>query len=393
MAISDRSKLAIKRGGWIRKMFEVGIELRAKFGDENVFDLSLGNPIIEPPQEFIGQVSKLIAAPPNGYHRYMPNAGYESTRDAIAQMLTQESGVSFTHQEILMTCGAAGALNVVFESILNPGDEVIILAPYFGEFTFYIENHQGIPVVSQTDESFQPNLESLAYLIGPKTRAILINSPNNPSGVVYPKSTLSQLGALIAKKESELGIEIFLISDEPYRRIMFDDLTYSHIFEHHHASIAIHSHSKDLAIPGERIGYIALNPKYLHKPLLMEALVFWNRSLGFVNAPAIMQNTIQGLQGVSVNIQQYQDKRDFLYSELTSMGYQVTKPQGAFYMFPKSPIQDDIEFVNLLQDYNVLTVPGQGFGKPGYFRISYCVDDRVLHGSLEGFRKIASKFI
>ncbi|MQF64749.1 pyridoxal phosphate-dependent aminotransferase [SAR202 cluster bacterium AC-409-J13_OGT_754m] len=393
MAISNRSQLAIKQGGWIRKMFEVAIELKQRFGDDNVFDLSLGNPIVEPPQEFTGEVAKLINSPPHGYHRYMPNAGYESTRDAIAQILTQESGLGFSHDEILMTCGAAGALNVVFESILNPQDEVIILAPYFGEFTFYIENHQGIPVVSQTNESFQPDLESLADLIGPKTRAILINSPNNPSGVLYPKSTLSQIGALISKKESELGSEIFLISDEPYRRIVFDDLIYPHVFEHHHASIAIHSHSKDLAIPGERIGYIALNPKYGHKSQLMEALIFWNRSLGFVNAPAIMQNTIRALQGVSVNIQQYQDKRDLLYSELTSMGYQVTRPQGAFYMFPKSPIENDIEFVNLLQEYNVLTVPGHGFGRPGYFRISYCVDDRVLNGSLEGFQKVASEFI
>ena len=393
MSISDRSTMAIKEGGWIRKMFEVGIELKAKFGDTNVFDLSLGNPIAEPPQKFVEEIANLIGSSPNGHHRYMANAGYESTRNAVAKMLTQESGIGFTNDDILMTCGAAGALNVVFESILNPKDEVIIFAPYFGEFTFYIENHQGRPIVAETDELFQPDLESLGNLIGPKTKAILINSPNNPTGVLYSESTVSQLGALISKKETELSSEIFLISDEPYRRIVFDNLVYPHIFKHHDASIAVHSYSKDLSIPGERIGYIALNPKYLNKSELMEALIFWNRSLGFVNAPAIMQNTIRALQGMSVDIQQYQDKRDLLYAELTSMGYQVTRPQGAFYMFPKSPIENDIEFVNSLQEYNVLTVPGHGFGRPGYFRISYCVEDRVLLGALEGFQKIASRFI
>ncbi len=392
MAVSKRTLRSMQEGGWIRRMFEVGTELMQKHGAENVFDLSLGNPVMEPPKELVAEMRRIAGSDTPGLHRYMPNAGYVETRAAVALSLSEETGFPFTANEIVMTCGAAGALNVIFESILDPGDEVVIFAPYFGEFTFYIENHQGRPVVAPTDESFIPDLATLEGLITPKTRAVLINSPNNPSGALYPEGVVRQLGELLGRKEREFGSEIFLLSDEPYRRILFDGLTYPHIFAHHHTSVAVHSHSKDLAVPGERIGYIAVNPEYEGKGQLLNGIIFWNRSLGFVNGPAVMQHAIRGLQGVSVDAAEYQRKRDYLFRELSGMGYRVVKPQGAFYMFPKSPIEDDVAFVDALQQRRVLTVPGVGFGSPGHFRLSYCVEDRVLEGALEGFAECAKEF-
>ncbi len=392
MAVSKRTLRSMQEGGSIRRMFEVGTELTQKHGAENVFDLSLGNPVMEPPKELVAEMRRIAGSDTPGLHRYMPNAGYVETRAAVAQSLSEETGFPFTANEIVMTCGAAGALNVIFESILNPGDEVVIFAPYFGEFTFYIENHQGRPVVAPTDDAFIPDLATLEGLITPKTRAVLINSPNNPSGALYPEEVVRQLGELLGRKEREFGTEIFLLSDEPYRRILFDGLTYPHIFAHHHASVAVHSHSKDLAVPGERIGYIAVNPEYQGKGQLLNGIIFWNRSLGFVNGPAVMQHAIRGLQGVSVDAAEYQRKRDYLYRELSGMGYRVVKPQGAFYLFPKSPIEDDVAFVDALQQKRVLTVPGVGFGSPGHFRLSYCVEDRVLEGAMEGFAECAREF-
>ena len=392
MAVSKRTLRSMQEGGWIRRMFEVGTELTQKHGAENVFDLSLGNPVMEPPKELVAEMRRIAGSDTPGLHRYMPNAGYVETRAAVAQSLSEETGFPFTANEIVMTCGAAGALNVIFESILNPGDEVVIFAPYFGEFTFYIENHQGRPVVAPTDDAFIPDLATLEELITSRTRAVLINSPNNPSGALYPEGVVRQLGELLGRKEHEFGTEIFLLSDEPYRRILFDGLTYPHIFSHHHASVAVHSHSKDLAVPGERIGYIAVNPEYQGKGQLLNGIIFWNRSLGFVNGPAVMQHAIRGLQGVSVDAAEYQRKRDYLYRELSGMGYQVVKPQGAFYLFPKSPIEDDVAFVDALQQKRVLTVPGVGFGSPGHFRLSYCVEDRVLEGAMEGFAECAREF-
>ena len=392
MAVSKRTLRSMQEGGWIRRMFEVGTELTQKHGAENVFDLSLGNPVMEPPKELVAEMRRIAGSDTPGLHRYMPNAGYVETRAAVAQSLSEETGFPFTANEIVMTCGAAGALNVIFESILNPGDEVVIFAPYFGEFTFYIENHQGRPVVAPTDDAFIPDLATLEELITSRTRAVLINSPNNPSGALYPEGVVRQLGKLLGRKEREFGTEIFLLSDEPYRRILFDGLTYPHIFAHHHASVAVHSHSKDLAVPGERIGYIAVNPEYEGKGQLLNGIIFWNRSLGFVNGPAVMQHAIRGLQGVSVDAAEYQRKRDYLYRELSGMGYRVVKPQGAFYMFPKSPIEDDVAFVDALQQKRVLTVPGVGFGSPGHFRLSYCVEDRVLEGAMKGFAECAREF-
>ena len=376
----------MEQGSWIRKMFEEGIALKRQFGEENVFDLSLGNPIMEPPQEFFEELRRIAENPTPGMHRYMPNAGYVETRAAVASQLQEETGLEFTADEILMTCGAGGGLNVVLKTLLDPGDEVVIFAPYFVEYHFYADNHGGTCRVVPPDDNFLPDLQAFEAAINPKTKAVLINSPNNPTGVVYPASLLDQMVGIIESKEGQYGTEIFLVSDEPYRKILFDGLQYPHIFLHHLRSIVATSHSKDLALPGERIGYVAVHPGYVGKDELVEGLTFCNRTLGFVNAPALMQHIVKKLQSVVVDIEEYHAKRDFLYGNLTDMGYSAVKPQGAFYLFPRSPIDDDLAFVDELRKHNVLVVPGRGFGLPGYFRISYCVDDRTLKGSLEGFR-------
>lgn len=386
MAVSNKVKGSMEQGSWIRKMFEEGISLKQQFGEENVFDLSLGNPIMEPPQEFFDELRRVAENPIAGLHRYMPNAGFVETRDAVAAQLREETGQDFTANEIIMCCGAGGALNVILKTLLDPGDEVVIFAPYFVEYFFYADNHGGACKVVPPNDDFLPDLDAFENAIVENTKIVLLNSPNNPSGVLYSAELLVQLGEIIQRKEKEFGSEIFLVSDEPYRKILFDGLEYPHIFDHHVRSIVATSHSKDLALPGERIGFVAVHPDYDDKTELMDGLVFCNRTLGFVNAPALIQHIVKNLQSVTIDVQQYQDKRDFMYQNLTEIGYEMPMPQGAFYMFPKSPIEDDVEFTAELQKSNVLVVPGRGFGSPGHFRLSYCVTDETLAGSLEGFR-------
>ena len=386
MAVSNKVKGFMEQGSWIRKMFEEGISLKQQFGEENVFDLSLGNPIMEPPQEFFDELRRVAENPIAGLHRYMPNAGFVETRDAVAAQLREETGQDFTANEIIMCCGAGGALNVILKTLLDPGDEVVIFAPYFVEYFFYADNHGGACKVVPPNDDFLPDLDAFENAIVENTKIVLLNSPNNPSGVLYSSELLAQLGEIIQRKEKEFGSEIFLVSDEPYRKILFDGLEYPHIFDHHVRSIVATSHSKDLALPGERIGFVAVHPDYDDKTELMDGLVFCNRTLGFVNAPALIQHIVKNLQSVTIDVQQYQDKRDFMYQNLTEIGYEMPMPQGAFYMFPKSPIEDDVEFTAELQKSNVLVVPGRGFGSPGHFRLSYCVTDETLAGSLEGFR-------
>jgi len=392
MAVSQKVRGLVEQGGWIRRMFEAGIALKAQYGEENVFDLSLGNPVVEPPEQFVQELRRLAEHPAKGMHRYMPNAGYPETRQAVADGLKAETGLPFTVGHIVMSCGAAAALNVVLKTILDPAQEVIILAPYFVEYGFYVDNHAGVAVTVPTGPDFQPNLEAIEAAITSKTRAVIVNSPNNPTGAVYPADGLAGLAGLLGRKQEEHGSEIFIISDEPYRRIIYDGLTYPQVFPHYQNTIVVNSHAKDLALPGERIGYIAVNPAYPHQEELVDGLTFCNRTLGFVNAPALMQHVIRALQGVSVDVAGYQRKRDYLFAQLTELGYSLVKPQGAFYLFPKSPLEDDVAFVNALLEWNVLAVPGRGFGTPGYFRISYCMEDRVLEGAMEGFARAAERF-
>lgn len=383
----------MEEGGWIRRMFEVGIALKAQYGDANVFDLSLGNPIMEPPAEFHDELRRIAQNPSPGMHRYMPNAGYPETRQAVADTLSGETGLTFGAGDIVMTCGAAGAANVVLRTILNAGDEVIILSPFFGEYVYYIQNHNGVPVIVPTNDEFALDLAAVEAAVTERTRGIILNSPNNPSGVVYPQEDIEALADLLVRAETRFGSEIFVISDEPYRRIIYDGLTYPQVFPHYEHTVVVNSHAKDLGLPGERIGHIAVHPAYSGKGELVDGLVFCNRVLGFVNAPALMQHVVRAVQNASVDVGVYQRKRDFLYDRLTGMGYQIVKPQGAFYLFPRSPLADDEAFVAALQEYNVLVVPGKGFGTPGHFRISYCLEDSVLEGAMDGFARAAEQYL
>ena len=393
MPVSQYVSRAMTEGGWIRRMFEVGIALKAQYGADNVFDLSLGNPVMEPPPEFHAELRRIAQQPTPGMHRYMPNAGYPETRQVVADNLSRATGLPFGAGDIVMTCGAAGAANVVLRAILNPGDEVIILSPYFGEYIYYIQNHNGTPVTVPTNADFGLDLDAIDAAVTPRTRAIIINSPNNPSGVVYPAADIRALADLLARAEARFGTEIFIISDEPYRRIIYDGLVYPQVFPHCERTIVVNSHAKDLGLPGERIGHIAVHPDYSGKEELVDGLVFCNRTLGFVNAPALMQHIVRAVPDASVDVGEYQRKRDFLYHRLTGMGYRMVKPQGAFYLFPQSPLADDGAFVAALQEYNVLVVPGKGFGTPGHFRISYCLDDRVLEGAMDGFARAAEQYL
>lgn len=391
MAISKKIERFLTGASFIRKMFEEGERLRAIHGADKIYDFTIGNPDTEPPLKLKEELKKLALNPVPGMHRYMSNAGYIETRSAVAGVLADETGLPFSAEHIVMTCGAGAALNVVLKTLLNEGEEVIVLKPYFVEYKFYVDNHSGKTVEVSTGEGFQPDLEALSRAIGPNTRVVLINSPNNPTGVVYSKEVLDGLAGLLAQKEMELGREIYLISDEPYSKIVYDGIKVPSVFNSYRNSIVVTSHSKDLALPGERIGYIAAHPEMDSVDLLMDGLIFSNRTLGFVNAPALMQRLVTHLQKETVNIEEYREKRDLLYNHLTSLGFEMFKPQGAFYLFPKSPLPDDTEFVGLAQKYNILIVPGAGFGLPGYFRMSYCIDKQIIINSLPAFTALAGE--
>ena len=392
MFMSEKVRKGMESGSWIRKMFDEGNIMKKRYGADNVFDLTLGNPMVEPPEAFFIELKKLANNPVPGMHRYMENAGYPETRAAVAAQLSKEMGLNLNGGDIVMTVGAAGAINVVLKTILNAGEEVILFTPFFVEYVNYIENHGGTVKLVPSDDQFMPKVDALEKAINKKTRAIIINSPHNPTGVVYNEKMMRQICEVLAKKETQYGTAIYLISDEPYRKLLYDGLKYPSPLLFHKRAIIATSHSKDLALPGERIGYIAVHPECPEKQELINGLIYCNRTLGFVNAPAIMQHIVRYLQDVTVSIADYQKKRDFLYQNLVDMGYSLVKPHGAFYMFPKSLITDDVAFVRALQDEMVLAVPGIGFGGPGHFRISYCIDDRTLAGSLEGFKRAAKKY-
>ena len=392
MPVSNKIKKFMEQGSWIRKMFEEGIALKSQYGDENVFDLSLGNPGIDPPEEFYTELKRLANNPTTGMHRYMPNAGLNSARQAVAAQLAVETDIDFTERNIVMACGAGGALNVIMKTLSDPGDEFVVFAPFFVEYHFYADNHAASCVVVPPDENFLPDMDQFEKSINEKTKGVLINSPNNPTGVIYGKDTLEEIVSIIRAKEKEFGTEIYLISDEPYRKLIFDGYEYPHIFQYHSRSIVATSHSKDLALPGERIGFIAVHPSCRDVEELVDGLVFCTRTLGFVNAPALVQQIVTALQDVTVDVAVYQSKRDFLYESLLKVGYSIVKPQGAFYLFPKSPIPDDVAFVEELKQYRVLAVPGRGFGVPGYFRLSYCLEDSTLQGAVPGLTAAIERY-
>lgn len=392
MPISLKIQSFIERASWIRKMFEEGARLRELHGAENVFDFTLGNPTIEPPARFEEELKRLANQPTPGMHRYMNNAGFDQTRAAVAARLQKLSGRPVAAGQVIMTCGAGGALNVVLKTLLNPGDEVIILTPFFVEYKFYIDNHGGVPrEVWTRKEDFQLDLDAIEAAINEKTCAIIINSPNNPTGVIYPEADLKSLNALLKRKESQYDRPVVVISDEPYSRIAYDGALVPPVFACVDNAVMVTSHSKDLALPGERIGYLAAGPELADRDLFMAGAVFCNRVLGFVNAPAMAQRLVAVLQNESVAIAPYQKKRDILYNHLTQIGFKMVKPGGAFYFFPESPLADDVEFVGRAQKHNLLLVPGSGFGAPGYFRIAYCVEQEVIERSLPAWERLAAE--
>ncbi|MGK0288600.1 MAG: aspartate aminotransferase [bacterium] len=392
MTISNQIKSSIENSSWIRKMFEEGGRLVELHGKENVFDLSLGNPIFEPPQKVKDSLIGLLESDETGSHRYMSNAGFEETRAYVAQKLAEETKLEFQASDIVMCVGAGGGLNVLFKTLCNAGDEVLTFSPYFVEYRAYTSNHGAVLKAIDTTDIFQINFSILEEAITEKTRIVLINSPNNPTGVVYPESELEKLGKLLTKKSEEFGTTITLVSDEPYKKIVYDDYVVPSVFQFYDESIVVTSHSKDLALPGERIGYIAVSPKTKSKDLVLQGLIIALRILGFVNAPALMQRVLPLVDGEMVDLSVYQKNRDILYNHLIKCGFECVKPEGAFYLFPKSPVGDDLEFIREAQKHNLLLTPGTGFGKKGYFRIAYCFETSLIERVLPIFSALAKQY-
>lgn len=387
--ISEKIKRNLEGSSEIRAMFEEGERLRTKYGAANVYDFSLGNPDPEPPQAFTESLRALIDK--KGIHSYMNNAGYKEVRQKIADGLNKKHSTSLSAENIVMTVGAGGALNVILKTILNPGDEVIVLAPFFVEYRFYIDNHGGKTVIAETDAMFQPDLKALEQKINNSTRAIIINSPNNPTGVVYGERILKEMSDLIEIKQREYSSEILLISDEPYRDIVYDGVNVPCVLNIFKNSVIAYSYSKSMSLPGERIGYIAANSGIDQIKLFMDGLIFANRSLGFVNAPSLMQLGIENCLEETVDVNIYKERRDILYSHLTHLGFDCIKPDGAFYLFPKCPIDDVTEFKNAALKHRIITVNGKGFGRDGYFRLSYCISKDSILNSLPSFTALAKE--
>lgn len=392
MSIAKHIEAVIAKSSWIRKMFEEGARLKAEHGAENVFDFSLGNPNLEPPEAFKKALRDIVNSPVEGMHGYMPNAGYPPVRAKVAEYLTEEQQVFITANEIVMTCGAAGALNAIFKAILDPGDEVIAPQPCFVEYGAYCANHGGVFNMVPTKPDFSLDLDAIGEAITSKTKAVLINFPNNPTGQVYTEADLKALGALLKEAGQKHARTIYLLSDEPYRKIIYDGMVAPSIFTCYPESILATSYSKDLSIPGERIGFLAVNPRAAFKEDLVNAATLTNRTLGFVNAPALMQRVVAHLQGQSVDMSLYAHKRELLCDGLSDCGYDFIKPSGAFYLFPKAPIPDDVEFVKALQEELILAVPGSGFFGPGHFRLAFCVSDDTITNSMPAFKRVMAKF-
>lgn len=373
----------LTKASWIRRMFEEGARLKAERGADKVFDFTLGNPEIEPPAAVLAAARRVLDSDAPHLHAYMPNAGHPRVREAVAKRLQAATGLPYTANHVVMTVGAGAALNTVLKALLDPGDEVVTVAPFFAEYTFYAENHGGRLVVVPPKRDLTPDVGAIEAAITPRTRAILLNSPNNPSGVIYPASTFVEIEGLL----SRLGRPIVLISDEPYRELVFDDVVVPQVPPLVTRAIVATSWSKSLAIPGERIGYLAISPRMPEAAELFEACTFTSRVLGFVNAPALWQWVVAEVGDQVIDVSPYREKRDVMYDGLRGIGYECVKPQGAFYVFPRTPIADDVAFVRLLAEEGVLTVPGSGFGMPGHIRISLTVDRETVVRALPGFER------
>ena len=392
MTIAKKIEGFITQSSWIRKMFEEGARLKAAHGADKVFDFSLGNPNVPPPECFNQQLIEAVTTCGPDGHCYMPNTGYPQVCQAIADYLSTEQQVPVSGREIIMTCGAAGALNVVLKTLLDPGDEVLCPAPFFVEYGFYADNHGGVLKTVPTRPDFTLDLEAMAAAIGDRTKVVLINSPNNPTGQVYGAESIAQLGDILRQKSADLGRTLYLVSDEPYRKITYDGIQVPGIFTAYAEAVICTSYSKDISIPGERLGFAAVNPAAAHRQSLLGGMALANRILGFVNAPALMQRVVAGMQGQSVDIGEYARKRKLLCDGLAGAGYGFERPAGAFYLFARTPIADDIAFVRALQEELILVVPGSGFGGPGHFRIAFCVQDATIVNALPGFARVMARY-
>lgn len=392
--ISNKMQTLVANSSVIRAMFEEGKKLSDIYGEENVFDFSIGNPSVEPPETIKAVINDILnEESPNLVHGYMNNSGYEDVRDAIAEHINKKDGLNLTRENLIMTCGAAGGLNIILKTLLNPGDEVIAFAPYFGEYKNYTENYDGKLIEVPTNiETFEPDLDALKNAITSKTRALIINTPNNPTGVIYSEELLKNLGELLDSKQKEFNTNIYLISDEPYREIIYDGAKVPCVLKYYRNSFIGYSYSKSLSLPGERIGYIVANGQMDDFDDVMSSLNVANRILGFVNAPSLFQRVIARSLDAEVDVNIYKKNFDLLYNSLIDMGYSCVKPNGTFYLFPKAPIEDDKNFCNDAKQFNLLLVPGSSFGCPGHFRVSYCVSYDKVKSSLPAFEKLAKLY-
>ena len=392
--ISEKMKKLLKGNSVIREMFEEGKRLKNIYGEENVFDFSLGNPNLPPPEEVKNAIIELVEKEePTFLHGYMSNAGFEDVREKIANSINNKFGTKFNFENIIMTVGAASGLNIVFKAILNPEDEVIVFAPYFSEYNNYIENYNGIvKVISPNLNNFEPNLNELKEKISNKTKAVLINTPNNPTGVVYSESTIKEISKILKEKEQEFGKQIFLISDEPYRELVYDNKEVPYITKYYKDTIVVYSYSKSLSLPGERIGYVVVPNEIDDSKELAEAITIANRIIGCVNAPSLIQRVIPYCLNAKVDTDAYKKNRDLLYSIIRENKFECVKPEGAFYLFVKTPIEDDKEFCSIAKKYNILVVPGSSFACPGYVRIAYCTSYDMIERSRKAFEKLAKEF-
>jgi aspartate aminotransferase len=387
MGVSSRIKAALEGSSWIRRMFEEGRELKARLGPDKVFDFTLGNPDLEPPPQFKTALLAAAQDPRPGLHGYMVNAGLPETRQVLAAQLHRLHFLDFSADDLVLTVGAAGALNIILKAILDPGDEVVVLAPYFVEYLTYADNHGGVARVAETDENFQIDLNRLATALSPRTRAVIVNSPNNPTGQVYEAGILGDLGRHLQDHSARQGRPVYLVADEPYRRLVYDGLEVPSIFAAYPDTLLATSFSKDLSIPGERLGYATVSPRAAARQELVGGLVLANRILGFVNAPALMQRVVANLTEVHVDIAPYARRREIFCQVLAEAGYKFFRPKGAFYLFPQAPGGDDLAFVARLKEENILAVPGRGFGRPGHFRLAFCVPETVIEQAAPGFAR------
>lgn len=392
--ISEKMESLVQNSSTIRAMFEEGKKLADIYGEENVYDFSIGNPSVEPPIEVKEAIIDIIThESPNLVHGYMNNSGYEDVRAVIAGHINNVHKTSFTSENIIMTVGAAGGLNVIFKALLNKGDEVITFAPYFGEYRNYVSNYDGVLVeVSPNTIDFQPNLLEFKEKITAKTKAVIVNTPNNPTGVVYSEETICELAKILEEKQKEFGTSIYLISDEPYRELVYDGVEVPYLTKYYKNTVVGYSYSKSLSLPGERIGYLVLPSEMDDFENVSAATNVANRILGYVNAPSLMQRVIARCIDAKVDVEIYNRNREVLYNNLTSFGYRCIKPQGAFYLFVEALGGDDVAFSNAAKKHNILIVPGSSFGCPGYCRIAYCVDYSKVTGALEGFEKLAKEY-